>query len=81
LSADSEQRSLTVQGMYHLFLGNTSYTLLLAITAIVVGRILSPGANPQTLFITEFAKSFSDLDFILNRHLLIRFDAVVAVLR
>jgi O-antigen/teichoic acid export membrane protein len=28
--------------MYHLFLGNTTYTLLLAITAIVVGRILGP---------------------------------------
>jgi len=28
--------------MYHLFLGNTTYTLLLAVTAIVVGRILGP---------------------------------------
>ena len=29
--------------MYQLFLGNTAYTLLLAVTAIVVGRILGPG--------------------------------------
>jgi len=29
--------------MYHLFLGNTAFTLLLAVTAIVVGRILGPG--------------------------------------
>lgn len=28
--------------MYHLFLGNTTYTLLLAVTAIVVGRALGP---------------------------------------
>ena len=28
--------------MYHLFLGNATYTLLLAVTAIVVGRILGP---------------------------------------
>ena len=31
-----------VKGMYYLFLGNTSYTILLAVTAIVVGRILGP---------------------------------------
>jgi len=28
--------------MYHLFLGNTTYTILLAVTAIVVGRIIGP---------------------------------------
>jgi len=28
--------------MYHLFLGNTTYTLLLAVNSIVVGRILGP---------------------------------------
>jgi len=37
-----EQGSQTVKGMYHLFLGNTAYTFLLAVTAIVVGRILGP---------------------------------------
>jgi O-antigen/teichoic acid export membrane protein len=30
--------------MYHLFLGNTTYTVLLALTAIIVGRIIGPDA-------------------------------------
>ena len=42
MSAETGQGSPTVKGMYHLFLGNTIYTLLLAVTAIVVGRILGP---------------------------------------
>jgi len=44
LSESAEGGSPTVKGMYHLFLGNTTYTLLLAVTAIVVGRILGPPA-------------------------------------
>jgi stage V sporulation protein B len=31
------------KGMYHLFLGNVTSTILLAITAIVVGRLIGPG--------------------------------------
>ena len=42
MSVESIQGSPTVKGMYQLFLGNTTYTLLLAVTAIVVGRILGP---------------------------------------
>ncbi|MDE1858185.1 MAG: oligosaccharide flippase family protein [Thaumarchaeota archaeon] len=34
--------SPTVRGMYHLFLGNLAFTLLLAVTAIIVGRVLGP---------------------------------------
>ncbi len=34
--------SSTVRGMYHLFLGNTSSTLMLAVSAIIGGRILKP---------------------------------------
>jgi O-antigen/teichoic acid export membrane protein len=32
----------TARGMYHLFLGNVTSTILLAITAIVVGRLIGP---------------------------------------
>lgn len=40
---ESERKgSLTVKGIYHLFLGNTLYTLLLALTTIAVARILGP---------------------------------------
>ena len=42
LSEGTEAGSLTVKGIYHLFVGNTIYTLLIAVTAIVVGRILGP---------------------------------------
>lgn len=42
MSDHGQRGSPTVRGMYHLFLGNTTYTLLLAVTAIVVGRILGP---------------------------------------
>lgn len=42
MGQSGEQGSATVRGMYHLFLGNTTYTLLLALTAIIVGRILGP---------------------------------------
>ena len=42
MSADAERGSPTVRGMYHIFLGNTAYSLLLAVTAIVVGRVLGP---------------------------------------
>ncbi|HUK80041.1 MAG TPA: oligosaccharide flippase family protein, partial [Nitrososphaerales archaeon] len=41
--SEEERGSPYVKGMYHLFLGNTAFTLLLAVTAIVVGRILGPG--------------------------------------
>ena len=33
----------TARGMYHLFLGNVTSTVLLAITAIAVGRLIGPG--------------------------------------
>jgi O-antigen/teichoic acid export membrane protein len=32
----------TAKGMYHLFLGNTSYALLVALSAVIVGRVLGP---------------------------------------
>lgn len=42
MGAAAEPGSPTVKGMYQLFLGNMTFTLLLAVTAIVVGRILGP---------------------------------------
>jgi len=42
MSETEQQGPSIVKGMYHLFLGNTTYTILLAVTAIVVGRILGP---------------------------------------
>jgi O-antigen/teichoic acid export membrane protein len=42
MTEDAKAGSPTVKGMYQLFIGNTTYTLLLAVTAIVVGRILGP---------------------------------------
>ena len=42
MSDEVQSGSPTVRGMYDLFLGNTAYTLLLAVTAIVVGRIIGP---------------------------------------
>jgi O-antigen/teichoic acid export membrane protein len=47
-----------VRGMYHLFLGNTTYTVLLAITAIIVGRVLGPdryGLYTIALILPPFA--------------------------
>ncbi len=44
MSEKGPQRSPTVKGMYDLFLGNTSFTLLAALTAIIVGRIIGPDA-------------------------------------
>jgi stage V sporulation protein B len=42
LSDEGQPGSLVVRGMFDLFIGNVSYTLLLAVTAIIVGRILGP---------------------------------------
>ena len=42
MSSDVKQGSPVVKGMYHLFLGNTTFTLIIALTAIIVGRILGP---------------------------------------
>jgi O-antigen/teichoic acid export membrane protein len=47
----------TVRGMYHLFLGNASFTLMLAVTAIIVGRILGPdgyGVYTVALIVPQF---------------------------
>ena len=44
MSERSQSGSPTVKGMYNLFLGNTSFTLLAAVTAIIVGRIIGPDA-------------------------------------
>lgn len=47
----------TVRGMYHLFLGNASFTLMLAVTAIIVGRILGPdgyGVYTVALILPQF---------------------------
>jgi O-antigen/teichoic acid export membrane protein len=40
LSDDGRAGSPTVRGMYELFLGNTSYVVLLAVTSKVVVRII-----------------------------------------
>ncbi len=48
MSNDGQQGSPTVRGMYHLFLGNATFILLFAVTAIVVGR--TPGPDGYGLY-------------------------------
>lgn len=42
MEREDPRGSPTVKGMYDLFLGNMTFTLLLALTAIAVGRVLGP---------------------------------------
>ncbi|HVP24246.1 MAG TPA: oligosaccharide flippase family protein [Conexivisphaerales archaeon] len=39
---ESEEGTTVTKGMYHLFLGNTTATFLMAVTAILVTRLLGP---------------------------------------
>lgn len=60
VASDSSRQS-TPKGAYHLFLGNTSATLILALNAIVISRLLGPsnyGLYALALVIPSYAYLF-----------------------